>query len=175
MKLNSAGTLQWQKCFGGNANETAYHIQAAQDGGFLVAGTAESGDGDLTCNAGITDGWIIKVSATGTLQWQKQLGGNYYDEPHCIRELSDGSYIMLGQTVRKISPDTTWLPIWDPAEFLAGEIIRADGLSAQSRFENDPRISHDLFRYDRNDCGNHSMGRTESNFSMDEKWRARWR
>ncbi len=101
VKLNSAGTLQWQKCFGGNANEIAYNIQSTQDGGFLVAGTAESGDGDLTCNAGITDGWIIKVSATGILQWQKQLGGNYYDEPHCIRELSDGSYIMLGQTCSK--------------------------------------------------------------------------
>jgi len=101
VKLNSAGTLQWQKCFGGNLNEFAYFIAPTKDGGYVVTGTAESKDGDLGCNAGIPDGWVIKISGTGVLQWQKQIGGNSWDEPFCVRELADGSYIVLGETCSK--------------------------------------------------------------------------
>jgi hypothetical protein len=101
VKLNSAGVLQWQKCFGGNFNETAYSVQPTQDGGYVVVGSAQSPDGDLNCNAGLEDAWIIKISATGALQWQKQLGGNWYDELHCIKELADGSFIGLGHACSK--------------------------------------------------------------------------
>ncbi|MDP9041436.1 MAG: hypothetical protein M3N30_05605, partial [Bacteroidota bacterium] len=101
VKLSSTGILQWQKCYGGNLNEIAYFIQPTMDGGYVVAGTSQSADGDLTCNAGITDMWIIKLSSTGVLQWQKEIGGNYYDEPHCVKELADGSYIIAGNTCSK--------------------------------------------------------------------------
>jgi gliding motility-associated-like protein len=101
VKLNSTGVLQWQKCYGGNLNEFAYSISPTQDGGYVVAGTAESNDGDLNCHAALLDGWVIKITGTGSLQWQKQIGGNYYDEPFCVRELADGSYIVLGETCSK--------------------------------------------------------------------------
>ena len=101
VKLSSTGSVQWQKCYGGNLNEIAYFIQPTMDGGYVVAGSSESADGDLTCNAGITDMWIIKISSTGILQWQKEIGGNYYDEPHCIKELADGTYIIAGNTCSK--------------------------------------------------------------------------
>jgi len=98
VKLNNTGNIQWEKCYGGNANEIAYFIQPTNDGGYVVAGSAESSDGDLTCNAGITDMWIIKINSQGTLQWQKEIGGNYYDEAHCVKELTDGSFIIAGNT-----------------------------------------------------------------------------
>lgn len=98
VKLSSAGNLVWQKCYGGNENEIAYFIQPARDGGFFVCGSAESADGDLTCNAGITDMWMIKIDGSGVLQWEKNVGGNHYDEAHCIKELSDGTLIVAGNT-----------------------------------------------------------------------------
>lgn len=98
VKLSSAGNLLWQKCYGGNKNEIAYFIQPSRDGGFLVCGSAESADGDLHCNGSITDMWVIKINSSGVLQWEKDIGGNYFDEAHGINELSDGTLIVVGNT-----------------------------------------------------------------------------
>ncbi|MFI5186287.1 MAG: hypothetical protein ACHQF0_06155, partial [Chitinophagales bacterium] len=96
VKLSNAGNIQWQKCYGGSLNETAYFILPTSDGGYLVTGQAESSDGDLNCNLGFTDEWIIKIDNAGNLQWQKNMGGSLYDEAYCIRPLSDGGYIVAG-------------------------------------------------------------------------------
>ena len=100
VKIDNAGNLQWQKCYGGSFNEIAYFIQNTPDGGYVLTGSAESSDGDLTCHAsgGITDLWTIKINGTGGLQWQKNMGGNYYDEGHCVQALNDGSFIIAGST-----------------------------------------------------------------------------
>ena len=98
VKLSSSGTLQWQKCYGGTTAEMGEFIQGTSDGGYVVAGIANSKDGDLSCNAGIEDAWVIKITSTGVLQWQKSIGGSYYDEAFSVEELSDGNYIVAGNS-----------------------------------------------------------------------------
>ncbi|HMH20137.1 MAG TPA: gliding motility-associated C-terminal domain-containing protein [Puia sp.] len=98
VKFSTTGNIIWQKCYGGRFNETAYYIQNTPDGGYVVTGSAESPDGDLTCNAGLTDAWVIKIDATGNLQWGKSMGGSYYDEPHAVQPLPDGSFIIASNT-----------------------------------------------------------------------------
>jgi gliding motility-associated-like protein len=104
VKLSSSGNLLWQKCYGGSFNETAYAIRATMDGGYVIAGEAESADGDLTCNNGVSDLWVIKISSNGTLQWQKAMGGNYFDYGAGIEQLQDGSYIIAGNTCSNTIP-----------------------------------------------------------------------
>ncbi len=94
VKIAPTGAVLWQKCYGGKFNEQAFTIRAMTDGGYVIGGTAESPDGDLTCNAGLTDVWIIKIDATGNLVWSKSMGGSYYDETFAVEALSDGSFIM---------------------------------------------------------------------------------
>jgi len=100
VKLDGAGAIVWQKCYGGNKNEIAYHIASTKDGGFVMTGSAESADGDLTCNGGggVTDLWTVKIDANGLMQWQKSLGGKLYEEGHCVQELNDGSFIIAATT-----------------------------------------------------------------------------
>jgi len=98
VKINSVGVIQWQKCYGGAANEIAYEIKATPDGGFAVAGTSESNDGDLICNAGWIDLWAIKINSSGLLEWQKSLGGSIFDGAYCLDVLNDGSIILGGST-----------------------------------------------------------------------------
>ena len=98
VKITAAGTLQWQKCYGGKYNENAFYIQKTTDGGYVLSGTAESPDGDLSCNAGLTDVWVIKIDATGNLQWSKSMGGSYYDESFAVQPLPDGSFIAAAST-----------------------------------------------------------------------------
>jgi len=100
IRFDNNGIQQWQKCYGGGTgNERAFDIQSTPDGGYLVAGDAESHDGDLSCNAGVTtDAWIIKIDATGGLVWSKSMGGSYYELPFSIQPLADGGCIFAAET-----------------------------------------------------------------------------
>ena len=73
VKLSNAGIIQWQKTLGGTQEDYAYSIQQTIDGGYIVVGNTGSNDGDVTGNHGGSDMWIVKLSATGTFQWQKTL------------------------------------------------------------------------------------------------------
>src|SRR6266542_835053 len=98
VKLDSLGTIQWQKCLGGSRDEEGYSIQQTADGGYIVAGSTGSKDGDVTNNHGKTDYWIVKLDSTGIIQWQKCLGGTHDDEALSIQQTADGGYIVAGST-----------------------------------------------------------------------------
>jgi len=62
VKLNSSGTIEWQKCLGGTGWDEAYSIQQTSDGGFIVAGYTNSNDGDVSGNHGSKDYWVVKLT-----------------------------------------------------------------------------------------------------------------
>lgn len=95
-KLDTGGNLVWEKSFGGPGKEECYSICQVADGGFIVAGTSSMDGGDVTGNHGLTDYWIVKLDANGTLEWQKSLGGEGDEAANCIRQTSDGGFIVLG-------------------------------------------------------------------------------
>ena len=100
VKLNSSGTIEWQKSLGGSDDDLAYSIQQTTDGGYIVAGCAHSNDGDITGHHGstrCTDYWIVKLSSSGTIEWQKSLGGNCDDIAEAIQQTSDGGYVVAGR------------------------------------------------------------------------------
>src|SRR5579872_6099007 len=72
----TAPPIQWQKCFGGSGEDIATAIRQTSDSGYIVAGYNNSTDGDVTGNHGNSDFWIVKLSKTGTLEWEKSLGGS---------------------------------------------------------------------------------------------------
>ena len=104
VKLDAGGALQWQKCYGGSLNEFAYSIANTPDGGFLLGGSTNSTDGQVTCPKGYYDAWVIKTSSTGVLQWQKTLGGLELDEAHSVNPTADGGAIVAVYTGSKELP-----------------------------------------------------------------------
>lgn len=99
VKLDSSGTLQWQKCLGGTDIEGAdSSIQQTMDGGYIVAGWTESNDGDVSGNHGHADSWVVKLDAFGDIQWQRCLGGAEWDGAFAIQQTTDGGYIVAGAT-----------------------------------------------------------------------------
>ena len=98
VKLNSTGTIQWQKCLGGSSYDFANSVERTIDGGCIVAGESYSNDSDVTGNNGSVDYWIVKLDSTGTIQWQKCLGGNGYDLAQSIQTTADGGYIVAGES-----------------------------------------------------------------------------
>jgi len=98
VKLDSAGNLLWQKCLGGSGTDDAYSIQQTSDGGYVVAGSTSSLDGDVSGSHGLLDYWVGKLDAAGNLQWQKCLGGTGTDWAYSIHQTSDGGYVVAGYT-----------------------------------------------------------------------------
>jgi len=100
VKLDSMGTLLWQKTFGGTNTDAANSIEKTTDGGYIVAGNSTSIDGDVTVNhSNSVDIWIIKIDSTGMLQWEKSYGGTQHDLPHFIERTFDGGYIISGYSL----------------------------------------------------------------------------
>lgn len=96
VKLTNTGTISWQKCYGGTAIDKAKSIYQTSDGGYIIGGTAASTNGNITLNNGLENPWLVKVSATGTIEWQKCYGGTFYDAANSIQQTNDGGYIFAG-------------------------------------------------------------------------------
>lgn len=99
VKINSTGTIQWQKCYGGTAEENITSINSTTDGGYILGGNSNSNNGNVTGNYGSFDYWIVKINATGTIQWQKNFGGSSSDSASGgVQQTTDGGYIIGGYT-----------------------------------------------------------------------------
>jgi hypothetical protein len=98
VKVGPTGTLQWQKTFGGTKDELLSTIALTTDGGYIFGAEAKSIDGDVASNLGQSDMWLVKLSTSGTMEWQKSLGGSRRDAPFDILPMSDGGYIVGGVT-----------------------------------------------------------------------------
>lgn len=92
-----APAIQWQKSFGGSTYENGYSIQQTTvDNGFIILGNTESNDGDISGNHGLDDYVVIKMNSAGALQWEHSYGGTNYEVGTCIKQTSDGGFILAG-------------------------------------------------------------------------------
>jgi len=94
IKLTPTGDIEWQRDYGGNNSVGAGSMQQTSDGGYVVVGSIWWG-----FTAGYDDVWILKLTATGDIEWQKAYGGSKSDGAHSIKQTSDGGYIVAGSTL----------------------------------------------------------------------------
>ncbi|HIH02336.1 MAG TPA: hypothetical protein HA263_00280, partial [Methanoregulaceae archaeon] len=111
VKTNPAGAIQWQKLLGGSKDEDGSSVQQTADGGYVAFGSTNSNaNGDVSgTNRGsdFPDYWIVKLSGTGTIQWERLLGGSGQDSGRCVQQTSDGGYILLGTSSSNPSGEVT--------------------------------------------------------------------
>jgi hypothetical protein len=109
IKLNSIGEITWQKVIGGSVAESLESIQQTTDGGYILGGESYSNiSGDKTENSyGYTDCWVVKLNDTGTIEWQKTIGGNEGEYLNSIRQTYDSGYILGGTSYSNISGNKT--------------------------------------------------------------------
>lgn len=164
VKIDAAGNLQWQKTFGGSGNDVASDIIQTADNGFVIVGYTGSNNGDVTINLGTYDCWIIKLNASGSLIWQKTFGGSNIDMATCIKQDTNGNYVISARTgshdgnvvgshafdegwIIKLNPSGALL--WQKAlggssdDFFAGMALTPDGgyLLAGATNSNDGDVS----------------------------------
>jgi hypothetical protein len=99
VKINSIGNVQWQKCYGGSNAEYGYSIANTNDG-YIISGETNSQDGDVTGNtfgSANSHAWLIKITNTGVIQWQKFIaGGKISSSARSIIQTTEGGYLFVG-------------------------------------------------------------------------------
>jgi hypothetical protein len=106
VKFDNKGTIQWQKRYGGDNYDQGMSIRQTTDGGYIFAGYTNSTKGNYSAlNHGKQDFWIVKLDASGNLQWEKVLGGADDDYGLSVRQTPDGGYIVAGYTYSTFIPD----------------------------------------------------------------------
>ncbi len=98
IKIDNQGNIQWRKYFGGSFTDTPYTVIQTHEGDYIIAGTSDSTDADISNNKGSYDFWVIKINSQGTLLWEKSLGGTEIDEAKSIVSIDNQYFFILGHT-----------------------------------------------------------------------------
>ena len=98
IKTDLTGNLEWSRFFGGSFTEIPLGIVETDDHNFIIAGSSDSDDFNISNNLGTYDFWIIKIAPTGSLIWEKSFGGSEIDEARAITTSSDGNFMVVGDT-----------------------------------------------------------------------------
>lgn len=103
LKIDINGSILWNKSLGGDFDDSGASIEETSDGGFIIAGTTMSNQGDVSGLHGVnggpfgpTDMWIVKIDSIGNIQWQKCVGSDEDDASIKIKSSGDSSYLLLG-------------------------------------------------------------------------------
>lgn len=131
-KYDFDGSFQWVVSLGGAGAEVPNAIAATPDGGAVVVGY---GSGGGTCGGSVLPGrggrdiLIAKVSAAGSCEWARLIGGTEDDEARTVAVDVDGS-ILVGGTFRA-STD------FDPQEGAALRVSRGGSDAFVARYAPD--------------------------------------
>ncbi|PCJ82083.1 MAG: hypothetical protein COA57_13695 [Flavobacteriales bacterium] len=92
IKIDSAGTEQWSKTYGGSDYDQAHSIKLLDDGGFIIAGTTES------FGASKSDVYLLRTDSSGKEIWSKLFGGPEYELTKSVKVTDDEGFAIIGQT-----------------------------------------------------------------------------
>ncbi len=92
IKTDAKGKEEWSHVFGGSEEDRVNSVEQTRDGGYIMAGIANS-EGVFS-----GDGWLIKTDAQGDEEWSRTFGGSERDYINSVKQTQDGGYILAGNT-----------------------------------------------------------------------------
>ncbi len=98
IRLDAAYHRLWDQAFGGSGTETLTKVIVTSDGGYLLAGTSNSGaNGNKSSPSwNSQDMWVVRLDANGNKLWDKAIGGFADDILAGGLELPDSGFVLLG-------------------------------------------------------------------------------
>ena len=101
IKIDSIGNIQWQKTYGGSRFDHSRSMSKTNDGGYIIAGRSYSNNGDVTQHidsTNVQNGWVVKLSSSGSIDWEKSFLESDYTWLESIKQTSDNGYIIVGHS-----------------------------------------------------------------------------
>lgn len=92
LKYNASGTLLWQRLLGSTSFDNGWGIAADSSNNLFICGETYSQ------SAGANDAVIAKYNSSGTIQWQRRLGGTSFEIFTNIAVDSTGAVYACGST-----------------------------------------------------------------------------
>jgi hypothetical protein len=90
--------INFQQCYGGTNIDNGYWASVQPDGSRYFGGLSSSNNADVSGNHGGADGWVLKTNDSGTILYQRSVGGSDFDFAIDGVSLSNGGLVCAGQT-----------------------------------------------------------------------------
>jgi hypothetical protein len=110
IRIDGAGIVLWEKSIkAGTGTTYPETTEKTSDGGYIIGATssAEAAFNKSDPSKGLSDYWIIKVSADGEFEWDRTIGGSGVDLLKSVKQTFDGGYIVAGGSRSNVSGDKT--------------------------------------------------------------------
>ena len=91
------GTSVWLNTYGGESNEYFNGVTATSDGGFIMLGKTKSSTDTFAGFSGYENSYIMKLGATGQVEWVDGLKSSESNEAERAVELDD-RYVVIGNS-----------------------------------------------------------------------------
>lgn len=126
LKTDSLGNTQWTStCFGLSNQNSLFDIIEVTSGGFAIVGDARVG--------GISDVFLMRVSASGTITWIKTFGGSDPDYGFALCETGNKGFAITGESESFPAPSSkAFLIKTDSAGNLLWGKVYGDMLTSRS-------------------------------------------
>lgn len=101
VKLNTEGTIEWERTYGGIYKDQLESLSLTRDNGFIVGGYSNSPTSITKSDNPVGEGgdyWILKLDEKGNIEWQKTLGGDGDEHLHQIIQTKDNGYVVGGSS-----------------------------------------------------------------------------
>ena len=156
-KIDLDGNILWRKYFGGTNNDRSYDSIETADGDFIIVGSSESSDNDISTPRGSYDIWVIKLSSNGDFLWERSYGGSKYETANSIIQSSDKKIHILGSTLsddkdisfQMGSSDVYLLTIDSDGNLLSGQTFGGSNFDMGKKIEIDNKDNLWLTGYSR--------------------------
>ncbi len=100
VKGNATGHVQWERTFGGTADDSGTVVIQTRDGGYAIGASSASNPGGSKSSGsfGAHDFWLIRLDASGDKLWEKSFGGSKADDLRAVVQTDDGGFLLGGDS-----------------------------------------------------------------------------
>ena len=92
VKIDGAGQIIWERCYGGLGTEEAPNIKLQSNGNLLISCKTTYASGDVPAHYGAYDAWIFVISPEGEILKNAVFGNDLHNSIYDAIQTSDGGY-----------------------------------------------------------------------------------
>ncbi|MFM7080168.1 MAG: hypothetical protein ACKOYC_10320 [Bacteroidota bacterium] len=143
LRVDGSGNPVWDKTYGGDQTDWLFDLIVTSDNNIVMGGQSFSNDNgeksepNIGTNSSTSDRWVIKTNGSGTIMWDRTIGGSLSEDLSRIQETQDRGFLISGESSSGIrgnksednlgfeqswvvKTDSSGMVVWDKTIFTTG-------------------------------------------------------